>query len=434
MRTLSLREYQQIHKGEAFDPEQRIVTASQFERLEAISSNYEDRFNSSIFKFGPKGCLVAQNYVGVISIGDSAIEILPKIEGLNEDSNAPQVRHNLAKMLVTALDIAVLEGDIANMAKQGTVLEVLIRLFCKYLWNALRQGMVRRYEPYEDDLVVLRGRLDIARQLRANSAKSHILSCRFDEFTEDTPINQIFKAALRLLVRLAGSYETQRLSAELLNCFQEVADVHRSFLPWHRVKTDRLTDRFEPLLKLARMFIENTPPDVTAGTSVGFALLFDMNKLFEEYVGRMCQRVFMKDSIRVTLQGPSEYLVQRDRANMVFGLRPDVVAREGQNYSWILDTKWKRLDGEISKEGVSQSDMYQMYAYAKRYDVAKVVLLYPHHFDLGETPGIRSSYLLVGQSDMAQRIHIATLDLRDLSTTPDQLGQIFSDTPMELVA
>ena len=44
----------------------------------------------------------------------------------------------------------------------------------------------------------------------------------------------------------------------------------------------------------------------------------------------------------------------------------------------ILDTKWKNLiDNPRANYGISQADMYQMYAYQKKYSSENVTLLYP---------------------------------------------------------
>jgi 5-methylcytosine-specific restriction enzyme subunit McrC len=60
-------------------------------------------------------------------------------------------------------------------------------------------------------------------------------------------------------------------------------------------------------------------------------------------------------------------------------LKPDLMIMEGDNPKLILDTKWKCLktDDEDRKNGIPQSDMYQMYAYANRFDCVDNVLLYP---------------------------------------------------------
>ena len=42
-----------------------------------------------------------------------------------------------------------------------------------------------------------------------------------------------------------------------------------------------------------------------------------------------------------------------------------------------MDTKWKVLADAKANYGISQADMYQMYAYQKKYKSESVTLLYP---------------------------------------------------------
>ena len=61
-----------------------------------------------------------------------------------------------------------------------------------------------------------------------------------------------------------------------------------------------------------------------------------------------------------------------------FALRPDIVVENKESETCIvMDTKWKLLNVYSNNYGISQSDMYQMYAYGKKYKTEKVVLLYP---------------------------------------------------------
>ena len=58
-----------------------------------------------------------------------------------------------------------------------------------------------------------------------------------------------------------------------------------------------------------------------------------------------------------------------------FALKPDIVIDEGKI---IVDTKWKILSLEKSNQGISQSDMYQLYAYGTKYEnCEKLYLIYP---------------------------------------------------------
>jgi len=82
-------------------------------------------------------------------------------------------------------------------------------------------------------------------------------------------------------------------------------------------------------------------------------------------------------------------------------------------------------DGRRVQIKAAQGDMYQMYAYAQRYECRDVVLMYPHHAGLGPGCGVRRTYA-VRRDDGAGtgRVRIATVDLTDLRTVPAQIKAV----------
>ena len=353
MAVLALKEFERITCGETFDPEGRVVRADQHRALERFSENYQKQHKVTVFQHGPRRTLVAQNFVGVVNLGRDQVEILPKIEG-----DVSQVRHNLARMISVALDLELYDADVSKVDKHSdSILEVLIRLFCQKLWQCVRRGMVRQYEIRNENLAMLRGRLSVPEQIRVNLARPDRMACMFDEFSENNPLNQVLKAALQVLSRVAKTQANQRNLAELLFCFQEVDDVVPSAINWSRTVTNRLSARFKPVLALARLFIEGKSPDVVSGSGDGFALLFDMNQLFESYVGAMAKRVFAKDGLTISLQGPRRHLARLESGASAFDLRPDIVAAHGGSIAFVIDTKWKKLNEKASRDGIVTSDV-----------------------------------------------------------------------------
>lgn len=425
-RVLRVTEYQSIKKAETFSATERTVTTAQFQQLERFNEQFERQRKVKVFQYGARNTLVARNFVGVIHMGAYQVEVLPKIE-----AEEHRVRQNLLQMVATTLNLKLHGGELGHLDRANqSILEVLIRLYCDLLWEAVHKGMVCRYESRQDNLVVLRGRLNVAQQLRHNLARPDRLHCTFDEFTQDNPLNRALKAALRVLFRLARTEPSSKSLAELLFCFDEVADVPVSAIRWEQVTTDRLSERYAPLIRMARLFIEGATPDLTAGTGDGFAVLFDMNQLFEEYVGRQVQRIAAEQRLTAQLQGPKRHLAMRDSGSSCFELRPDIVLMEASNHLAVIDTKWKRLKTNGTREEISASDLYQMFAYAKQYQVPSVILLYPHHREMGDWSPCRNSYKFQeSQIDSTRhRLHIASLPLTDLKLVRTYLRDILEAT------
>ena len=423
MPLLSLREYGKLAIGE-LDLSAPSVLPGQAAQLRSLRAVH----GFDVFKLVNETTLSAQQYVGAVQIGNLTVEILPKVEGID----GTLMRRNLVAMLAVVLDLEISEGDIARVSTQRHgILEILIRLFCDKLFAQVHRGLVRRYEPRAENLSVMRGRIGITEQIRLNAANPERLHCRFEEFQEDNPLNQILKACVRLLLKSSRELSNQRRLGELLLVFEGVSDVSRSTLPWHLIRFDRLNQRYEPSFKLAELFLKSTPPDVSGGSVQGFSLFFEMNTLFEEYIGRIARRVFRPDGFKVVLQGPQRYLTYDETTEReAFAMKPDVVGLKGNDAAWIIDTKWKELSKEEAKEGVAQGDMYQMYAYSNRYACSDVVLLYPHHEGLGPNHGIRTRYRLYSWTDsqgsqQPGRVTIGTVNLANLSTVPGQLRALF---------
>ena len=79
----------------------------------------------------------------------------------------------------------------------------------------------------------------------------------------------------------------------------------------------------------------------------------------------------------VSTQDRGYYLFEENNRN-IFALRPDIVVTREDGRQIIMDTKWKRLINDGGKNyGISQADMYQMFAYSKKYNTPDIWLLYP---------------------------------------------------------
>ena len=135
-----------------------------------------------------------------------------------------------------------------------------------------------------------------------------------------------------------------------------------------------------------------------------------MNVLFEKYVERVLSQALAGTGLRVSSQGGHrDCLYEGDIGR--FRTRPDIIVRDAAGIALIIDTKWKRMTPRIDdpKQGVSQADVYQLMAYGRLYDCTNVMLLYPHHADLGPEP-IRRRYS-IGTKDAVETLIVATQDL-----------------------
>ena len=298
----TIREWERISYG----TDETAIPASQADQLaaEARASAFSGLGGEGVLEHGRKG-LRARGVVGVIATPGCQLEILPKIEGAGESAvDDATLRHRLIHMLAMARDIRIDARAITQLGWQrDTILELLIWLYCSKLVDAVRQGIPQQYTDQEDDLPTLRGRLDVTRQFSTLAVSPQRLACRFDARSPDIALNQVMRAAIGKLSRLAQAPDNQRALRELSFAYADISEVSPGALRWDLIVLDRTNTRWRELLSLARLFLGDRHQQTSAGPIDGYALLFEMNILFEEYVARLLARALAGTDLSVSAQG-----------------------------------------------------------------------------------------------------------------------------------
>jgi 5-methylcytosine-specific restriction enzyme subunit McrC len=393
---LRLREYESAAIGSEWDSARKTVPRNVVAELERIQSEQGAEYLSITHR-----AITARNYVGVIAVGNLAIEILPKTDEDNDDA-----RRRLLEMMSIAGILPHLEAGIADLAASvPCLLDAFMQAYIRQLTLEWRRGHISKYRKLDENRTCLRGKLLFSEQIRRNRLRPERFFTRADQFLADVPPSRLLKAGLQVCRRYGLADTTRRNAATLLGEFAEIADYNFTDTELESVKSDRQLARFDALLTLAKRFVRGRTPDRPGGAST-YSLLFDMNTVFEKYIGCLLLRI-CPTPYRVQLQVAGRSLVKRDGKHR-FHLRPDAAMRCGKEFSLLIDTKWKLLDSAKSHEGVRQSDMYQAYAYAKEFACPRVILLYPRIGDLGRRV---ASYHLQPGNDQSPRIEINTVDV-----------------------
>ena len=380
------------------------------DQLCATAQRAEKRLKVPVVLERTRNGVKTAGVVGIVAAPGVTLEILPKIDG--EDG---AVRKALVHMLSVAWGLRVADGDLAGLDTQRSdLLELLIGLFAGRLLVAVRRGLPRRYVGFEADLKLLRGSLNVVRQVTSLAAKPDMLACRFEELSENTPLNRVLKAAVQRLVGVTRSAANARRLSELAARLEGVGD---SPAPLKEpVRLDRTNASYHDLHQLAHLLLSGDWQSTTGGEALGFSLLFPMAELFERFVGKLLQRSAVTWSVRLQDRRHSALL---DDTGPLFELKPDAVI-ETPAGPIVLDTKWKKLAANDGRKlDVQQSDIYQMLVYGQAYGAERLVLLYPWRPGLAE--GINRSWQVQGTQT---RLDIATVDVGDPSSVACTLREI----------
>jgi 5-methylcytosine-specific restriction enzyme subunit McrC len=228
----------------------------------------------------------------------------------------------------------------------------------------LGRGLYRAYVDVEDELTVLRGRLD----LRAKLARPWRveLPCEFQELTADVAENQILLAGL-----LASAYTTRGA--------QTLSEVRKSW--WLCMRSgvsprdvapgecvgrtySRLNSDYERLHWLSHFILSGTVPTHEPGQSKLRAFIIQMPRLFERFVA-----AWLKRNLPTPLHCEAQIHLPLDRRIEFIA---DLVIRDADERPLaVLDTKYK-IDTDPAA-----ADIAQVVAYAEHLGCPEAVLLYP---------------------------------------------------------
>lgn len=332
-------------------------------------------------------CALVQQFVGVLQIPGLILEILPKVEGGGADEGVEHARRYLDELLDGAGLASFRLRDMApTRARRGAIHQRITTLFAKSLAGELRQGTDRQYLADEENSVAWRGKLQVSQHIAKNAGVPTRFFMRREELAADTPLNRVFLAVVRLLCQLKQPREAEVALAEVLSHLEPVTDVPLNALRIDQIQFTRQNERFEPYFELAKLILSGMAPTPEAGNSRSFAMLFDMEKVFELYVGRKVVQAAgrLGDDVRVALQGEGDQRATLRDVNGVLYLRqkPDILAWRGRpgrpgHVSAVFDTKWRKVERDVGTS-MERGEVYQMSAYAAHYGASRVGLLYPH--------------------------------------------------------
>jgi len=379
-------EYSHLGKGEKAAKSSRItqISESAFNYLKqlCLCDESESRFLS--FKnLDNTEVLRLNSYAGVILTPDGTqIEVLPKIaKRLEGTEGEDKARQTLLTMLKTLGQFSHIQTSSANISKaKMPLLEVFITQFLDSVNTLVKRGLRSDYVKQEDNLFFLKGKLQVGKQIRHNSINKHKFCVEYDEFLQDRPVNRLLHAALQKVASYTRSARNQKLLRELRFVFDEIPVSHNVKQDFSQIKLDRGMSYYQSPLAWTRLILEGFSPLTMKDTNSAFSLLFPMEAVFESYVESILKKQ-MPDGLQVRGQVRAEYLVSHKNKDM-FNLKPDLVIYKEQKIHAVLDTKWKLIDGGgKDKYGISQADMYQMFAYGHKYLAGKgdIVLIYPQH-------------------------------------------------------
>ena len=121
--------------------------------------------------------------------------------------------------------------------------------------SQIKQGLGKGYVPQTEALSSIRGKIDISSSIKSLTIMHQKLICSYDEFSENTYMNQIVKSTLMLLIRNDIRKELKVNIRKLLVYFDNVNLIDLHSINWN-LHYDRNNQTYRLLISVCYLVVK----------------------------------------------------------------------------------------------------------------------------------------------------------------------------------
>ena len=337
---------------------------------------------------------------------------------------------NIYYMLSYAFTV-LQQGGFEDIEKEefDNIHNLFSAILSKGISRQLKQGLYREYKTFREDTSVLRGKIELSGTIQHYLEKKRILSCEYDELSEDNELNRILKTTALLLIRhgdVKAEYKSE-LKKEMLY-FSNVCEINPATIQWKAIRFQRNNQSYQMLISLCQLILEGMLLTTESGT-YKLATFIDgqhMSRLYEKFI----LEYYSKEYPDLKASASQIPWALDDGIGTLLPVMQSDITLSKDKHVLIIDAKYytSTLQTQYNTSTLHSNNLYQIFTYVKNKDAAfkdqphKVsgMLLYAR---TDETIQPDNEYYMSGN-----RISVKTLDLnRDFSDIRTQLNEIVND-------
>ena len=293
----------------------------------------------------------------------------------------------------------------------------------------LKQGLYREYANKKETTAVVRGKIDMPGTIKNCLARKRVLTCEYDELSENNLLNQILKTTAMLLLRHESVDQEYKsiLKKEML-FFSSVDVIDPGTIRWSAIRFQRNNNTYRMLISLCQLILEGMLLTTDSG-EYRLATFIDeqrMERLYEKFI----LEYYIKECPQVTASASQISWALDDGIGMLLPvMQTDITLSKG-NDVLIIDAKYytHTTQSQYDVPRLHSGNLYQIFTYVKNKDAG-----------FGAEPHRVSGMLLYAATDEAiqpdnsyqmsgNQISVKTLDLnRDFSEIAAQLNRIVEE-------
>jgi 5-methylcytosine-specific restriction enzyme subunit McrC len=235
--------------------------------------------------------------------------------------------------------------------------------------SQLKQGLYREYILQEEELSVLRGKLNIQGTIRNKIQHKQKLSCEYDELSENNLLNQILKTTMQVLVRQKTVKQGHKVVLKKnLVFFDNVDVIEPSQIKWDKIRYQKNNQSYRILMNVCYLVVTGLILSTEKG-EVKLATFLDeraMHSLYEKFILEYYRYHHPEykanpDTIPWDIDdGMIEFLP---------AMVTDITLKHGGR-TLIIDAKYyaHTMQSQYDVQSIHSGNLYQVFTYVKNLD------------------------------------------------------------------
>lgn len=325
------------------------------------------------------------------------------------------------------------KGGYENVAVEEfeNIHSLLAAILAKGIGIQLKQGLYREYLSKKEEVVGVRGKIDMTNVMRTSFSRKKTLTCEFDELSENNYLNQILKTTAIILLRnnQVKSEHKNDLKKEMM-FFANVEIIDPASIRWTAIRFQRNNSTYRMLISICQLIIEGMLMTTDEG-EYKLASFIDeqrMSRLYEKFI----LEYYIKEHPEIkTASSQISWALDDGFGTMLPVMQSDVMLSNSKGTDvLIIDAKYytHTTQSQYNSHTIHSSNLYQIFTYVKNKD-----------YEFGNRPHKVSGMLLYAATDetiqpynkyrmSGNQISVKTLDLnKEFSDIAAQLDSIVEE-------
>lgn len=326
---------------------------------------------------------------------------------------------------------ALRQENFEDIAKEefDNIHNLFASILAKGIGLQLKQGLYREYLNLTEDLTVMRGKIEMPGTVRNRVAHKQVLTCEYDELSENNLLNQILKTTVMILLHHSQVEATfkNELKKEML-FFSNVDAIDPASIRWATLRFHRNNNTYRMLLGVCQFIIEGMllTTDRGAYKLASFVDQKEMFHLYEKFILEYYSKEFPQlkanaSQIPWALDDGVETMLPKMQSDITLSYEDKIL---------IIDAKfWAHsTQSQYDKNTIHSGNLYQIFTYVKNRTAS-----------IRDTSSEVAGMLLYARTDemiqpdagyrmSGNRISVKTLDLnREFQVIANQLNAIVEE-------